>query len=174
MCSCPPGPLPRCSPHQGRLQVHSYVIHCRGSFIRLPQARGGRLIQVVSSLQLPHFCQTCCHQQLKLPGIHGSRSLQWGWSFAFRFELLLPSGWESRQHRPVYIHLAGTGDHVCVCSQLLGCSLMAVLTGLLQTQTPHSTPPSQEGRHRSTHSGKPLLWQSQASDSNPLSAATRV
>lgn len=30
----------------------------------------------------------------------------------YRFELLLPWEWTSEQHKPVYIHLAGTGDHV--------------------------------------------------------------
>jgi len=33
--------------------------------------------------------------------------------FSSRFQLLLPKSWKS-VHRPVYIHLAGTGDHVRV------------------------------------------------------------
>ena len=31
----------------------------------------------------------------------------------YRFELILPHSWRTAR-RPVYIHLAGTGDHVCI------------------------------------------------------------
>lgn len=91
-------------------------------------------------LQLPFF-QTRSHQRQKLPGmyvllhhhytatwIHPLPSLPFSPSpplhplpsppfpsplfpsppYVCRFELLLPS----ERHRPVYIHLAGTGDHV--------------------------------------------------------------
>ena len=29
-----------------------------------------------------------------------------------RFELLIPKKWRSNDSKPVYIHMAGTGDHV--------------------------------------------------------------
>lgn len=30
-----------------------------------------------------------------------------------RFQVVLPNKWKDEKHKPVCIHLAGTGDHVC-------------------------------------------------------------
>lgn len=44
--------------------------------------------------------------ELHLPGVVPKASQQ------AHFQLLIPNKWKSEKHKPVCIHLAGTGDHV--------------------------------------------------------------
>lgn len=36
-----------------------------------------------------------------------------------RFQVVLPNKWKDEKHKPVCIHLAGTGDHVCIFQNLI-------------------------------------------------------
>jgi len=44
--------------------------------------------------------------ELHLPGVVPKESQQ------AHFQLLIPNKWKNEKHKPVCIHLAGTGDHV--------------------------------------------------------------
>jgi len=48
--------------------------------------------------------------------------------FYFSFQMILPKVWPANGKRPVCIHLAGTGDHVCVsvCDDNCPCVLVDV------------------------------------------------
>lgn len=47
--------------------------------------------------------------ELYLPGLVPKESIE------AHFQVILPLKWRDENHKPICVHLAGTGDHVRIC-----------------------------------------------------------